>query len=338
MSAAGGNSPAAGYLFVIEVLMSSRIPRALFIVLACLAFTAPAFAQGGGGPGRGDDQAAQAAQKWRGKAELSGKITDEAGKPVEARVSFVNVEVNAGFSVMSKKNGEFKAENMKSGDWKIQVDAPNFIVWKQNVTLGDQKNPPLAVVIKRDNSPELLTKADALFKEGKNAEARAEYMKVLEAHPDLAGINRAIAYTYGKEGNHPEALKYLDLAIAKNPDDATLLQLAGASAISVSDYPRAMGYLDKIDDAALADPGPLVNAAINMITKHQPANAVKLLDRAINRFPDNPEAYFYRGFARLQLDTTDTAAAKADLEKFVATAPPNAQELAQAKDLLSKIK
>src|SRR5258708_612683 len=74
------------------------------------------------------------------------------------------------------------------------------------------------------NSPELLTKAEALFKAGQNAEARAEYMKVLEAHPDLTGINRAIAFTYGREGHHPEALKYLDLALASNPDDRMLLQ------------------------------------------------------------------------------------------------------------------
>ncbi len=319
--------------------MSSRIRRASLVLLAFLMLTAPALAQGGGRRGRGDDQAAQQdAAKWRGKAEVSGKVTDDTGKPVEARVSFVNVEVNSGYFVMSKKNGEFKGENMKAGEWKVQVDAPNFIVWKQTVTLGEQKNPPLAVVVKRDNSPELLTKADGLYKEGKNAEARAEYMKVLEAHPDLAGINRAIAFTYGKEGNHPEALKYLDLAIEKNPDDATLLQLAAASSMAVSDYPRAMGYLGKIDDASLAEPGPLVNAAINMISKRQPANAVKLLDRAIARFPTTPEAYFYRGFARLQVDTKDTDAAKADLEKFVATAAPTAPEMAQAKDLLSKIK
>jgi hypothetical protein len=28
-------------------------------------------------------------------------------------------------------------------------------------------------------------------------------MKVLEAHPDLAGINRAIAFTYGRKATIP---------------------------------------------------------------------------------------------------------------------------------------
>ena len=80
----------------------------------------------------------------------------------------------------------------------MQVEAPNFITYRQELTVANKKNA-LNVQLKRDNSPELLTKAEALFKEGKNAEARAEYMTVLAAHPELPGINRAIAFTYGRE-------------------------------------------------------------------------------------------------------------------------------------------
>ena len=60
--------------------------------------------------------------------------------------------------------------------------------------ITDSKNAPITIQLKRDNSPELLTKAEAFFKAGQNSEARAEYMQVLEAHPDLTGINRAIAF------------------------------------------------------------------------------------------------------------------------------------------------
>jgi tetratricopeptide (TPR) repeat protein len=309
--------------------VSIRSASILFLLILGLAPAAHA----------GDAQAKDKAAAWHGNAQISGKVTDEAGKGVaDAKVTFVFAPANEGFFATTKKNGEFSAKDLKPGEWRVQVDAPNFVTIRQTVTVADGKNAPLSLQLKRDNSPELLTKADALFKEGKNAEARAEYMKVLEAHPDLAGINRAIAFTYGREGNHPEALKYLDLAIANNPDDATLLQLAAASAIKVSDFPRAMGYLDKIDDSALADSRPLTDAAINMIQAHQPANAVKLLNRSIARFPAEPEPYFYRGFARLQLNQTDTADAKADLQKFVDTAPPTAQELPQAKELLARLK
>jgi regulator of sirC expression with transglutaminase-like and TPR domain len=274
---------------------------------------------------------------WRGDAEISGKVTDDAGKGVpDAKVTFIFTKSNDGFFATTKKNGEFSAKDIKAGEWRIQVDVPNFITVRQTLTVMDRKNPPIAVTLKRDNSPELLTKAEALFKAGQNAEARAEYMKVLEAHPELTGINRAIAFTYGREGHHPEALKYLDLALGSNPDDRQLLQLAAASAMQVSDYPRAMGYLAKIDEATLDDPAVLADAAVNLINKNRTADAITVLDRVIVRFPAAADSYFYRGFARLK--DGKNAEAKGDLEKYLALAPPTAPQVAQAKDLLAKIK
>src|SRR4029077_5376800 len=100
------------------------------------------------------------------------------------------------------------AKDIKEGEWRVQVDAPTFVTVRQTLTVALSKNPPLTVTLKRDNSPELLTRAESLFKAGQNAEARTEYLAVLAAHPELTAINRAIAFTYGREKNHVEALKY----------------------------------------------------------------------------------------------------------------------------------
>src|SRR6266487_947086 len=307
--------------------------RVLVAALLLLVSATPAVAQR---PRAGDSFKDKVAA-WRGDAQVSGKVTDDAGKGIpEAKVTFIFAKSNDGFFATTKKNGEFSAKDIKAGEWRIQIDAPNFITVRQNLTISDSKNPPLAVTLKRDNSPELLTKAEALFKAGQNAEARAEYMKVLEAHPDLTGINRAIAFTYGREGHHPEALKYLDLALASNPDDRMLLQLAAASAMQLSDYPRAMGYLSKIDEATLDDPAVLADAAVNLINKNRSADAITVLDRVIARFPEAADAYYYRGFAKLKANRNSEA--KGDLEKYVALAPPGAPQVAQAKELLANIK
>ncbi len=313
------------------------MPRLCASIVAILVLTVavPAFAQGR----RGDAAAAQPQPpaKWLGKGGVKGKVLDDAGTPVaDAKVTMVLAEINSGFFVTTKKNGEFEGKDMKAGEWRVQVEAPNFVVARQTVQVADKNNPPMSIQLKRDNSPELLTKAEALFKEGKLAEARTEYLAVLAAHPELTAINRAIAFTYGREKNHPEALKYLDLALAANPNDAMLLQLASASAMEVADYPRAMGYLAKIDDASLADPDPLVNAAVNLLNKRRTDDAVALLNRVIARFPNAPDPYFFRAYASLQAQKT--AEAKPDLEKYIALAPPDGQNMAQAKDLLAKIK
>jgi tetratricopeptide (TPR) repeat protein len=307
--------------------------RPCAVTLVLLVSAAPALAQ----RMRAGDSFKDKVAAWRGEAQVSGKITDEAGKGIpEAKVTFIFTKSNDGFFETTKKNGEFSAKDIKAGEWRIQVDAPNFVTVRQTLTIGDSKNAPLAVTLKRDNSPELLTKAEALYKAGQNAEARAEYMKVLEAHPDLTGINRAIAYTYGREGHHPEALKYLDLALAANPNDVILLQLAAASAMQVSDYPRAVGYLSKIDEATLDDPAVLADAAVNLINKNRTADAIGVLDRVIGRFPAAADAYYYRGFAKLKAGKN--VEAKGDLEKYLTLAPPGAPQAAQAKDLLATIK
>jgi tetratricopeptide (TPR) repeat protein len=287
--------------------------------------------------GRGDDtdRAAQGPPKWKGDASFKGKVVDEAGKPVAAaKVTFVCAEVNRGFSVTTTKNGEFEASDMKTGDWRLQVDAPNFIVIRQTIQVA-AKNAASVVVVKRDNSPELLTKAEGLFKAGQNAEARAEYLTVLAAHPELTAINQAIAFTYGREKNHPEALKYLDLALTANPNDATLLQLAAASAMELSDYPRAMGYLGRIDDAALPDPDLMVNAAMNLLNRKRSADATVVLSRMIVRFPSAPDAFFYRGYASMQAGKPTDA--KPDLEQYLKLAPADAPLVTQARDLLARI-
>jgi regulator of sirC expression with transglutaminase-like and TPR domain len=97
-----------------------------------------------------------------------------------------------------------------------------------------------------------------------------------------------------------------------------------------------MQYASKIDDASLTSADVLVNLAVNLLNKRQLPPATTILDRAIARFPEAAEAYYYRALAALQ--TQNTASAKADLEKFVALARPDAPELVQAKELLSKIK
>jgi tetratricopeptide (TPR) repeat protein len=317
-------------------LMVSRLRLVVSLLAIITVVAVPAYAQGRRGGGGGEQQP-QEPPKWKGKADVSGKILDEAGKGVEAKITLVHAELKSGFFVMTKKNGEFQAKDMKAGEWKVMIEAPKYVTVVQTVQVTEAKNAPIEARLAIDKTPELIAKGEELFKAGQFAQARAEYQKVLEAHPEAAGdVNRAIAFTYGRERNHAEALKYLDLAIAAKPTDTMLLQLAAASAMETNDFTRAMGYAGKIDDTLLTESSPLVNLGVNLLNKRQAAHATTIFDRAIARFPAEPESYYYRALSALQ--TQNTANAKADLEKFIALARPDAPELVQAKELLSKIK
>jgi tetratricopeptide (TPR) repeat protein len=105
--------------------------------------------------------------------------------------------------------------------------------------------------------------------------------------------------------------------------------------MEVSDYPRAMAYLSRVDEGAQADPDMLVNAAMNLLNRRRSADAATLLTRVIGRFPEAPDAYFYRAYASIQANKP--ADAKPDLEKYLALAPAGPQA-AKAKDLLATSK
>ena len=68
----------------------------------------------------GDSFKEKKVAEWRGDAQVSGKITDEAGKGIpEAKVTFIFAKANDGFFATTKKNGEFAAKDIKAGEWRI---------------------------------------------------------------------------------------------------------------------------------------------------------------------------------------------------------------------------
>ena len=287
------------------------------------------------------------AQDWKGDGRIFGKVVDDGGRPIaDAGVKLRLVQAsNTGPDVHTNKKGEFDAINLRGGTWNVDVEAPGFTVRKTSVALpaGEGRLPPLQITLKQDAAlarqktlQGLLGRGDELYKEGKYAEARAEYEKVLAARPDLVMVHRSIALTYGREHDYPNALKELDAVLEKEPNQGQLLQLAVDAALQMGDAQRATQYLSRIDPASLADPIAAVNIAITALNKNQPSVAVQALDPMVARFPQAPDPYYYRALAELQLQQLDKA--KADLQKFVTIAPADSKEAQQAREMLDRLK
>jgi tetratricopeptide (TPR) repeat protein len=286
------------------------------------------------------------AQDWTGDSRIQGKVVDENGQPVQGAILKLRfASENAGPDVRTDKHGEFSAIALAGGTWNIDVEAPGFIVRKLSVSVpgGDGRIPPLDITLKKDVAAEqqkqlqgLLAKGDELYKQGRFAEARAEYEKVLAARPDLMEVHRSIALTYGRQHDYANALKEMDIVLAKYPDDNTLLLLAADAAMRLGDASRAQQYASRLDMAKMNDTDPIVNLAITMLNKNQPNLAIQTLDPLVARFPQAPDPYYYRALAELQLQQMDKA--RADLEKFLPLAQPGSKQAQQAKEMLAQIK
>jgi tetratricopeptide (TPR) repeat protein len=284
-------------------------------------------------------------QDWKGTSRISGTVVDEAGKPVAGASVMLRVaSSNAGPDLKTNNRGEFSALGLAGGAWNLDVSAPGYVTGKVSVTVPEQgRLPNVRVTLAADKAgaeakqlQALLAKGNALVAAGKFAEARAEYEKVLAARPDLVEIHRSIALTYGREKNYAAALKELDQVLAQDPGNVQLLQLAVDSALQLGQLDLASRYLSQIDMAKVQDPSTITNIAVVALNRNQPTLAVRVLDPMVERFPQAAESYYYRALAELQLQQMEKA--KADLEKFVAMAPPDSKEAQQAKDMLGKLK
>ncbi len=317
--------------------MTRKTSRILVAVLVAMAMTTAGYTQGRRGGG-------QAAPEWQGKGRISGKVLDENGKGAKDMIVLLrHADLMSGPNVKTNGKGEFDVKNLKAGGWLVRVQPDGYLISQAEVTLPDNgrvEDVELKLEVDRteEQMAELQTQlavADDLFKQGKFAEARAEYERVLAARPDVMALHRSIAYTYGREGNHAKALDEFDLALAGDDTNLEMLQLAAASSIEVKQPDRALAYLDRIVAGQVLDPEMLNNFAINMINKGFNPQAIKLLDRIVNEYPMAAMPLFLRGMAKLRMSNNEGG--KADLEKFVELAPPDSPQLQQARDILAKI-
>jgi Tfp pilus assembly protein PilF len=180
-----------------------------------------------------------------------------------------------------------------------------------------------------------LEKAADLVKQGKFADARAIYQGILSAHPDAYQVEPYIARTYYAEHQIDPAIEHLRAALAKDPNnvDVKLLLANVLTEKGATDESRQL--LASIDESKINDPSTFVNAGIGLINQKQPAEALGWFEKAIAKFPQAPDAYYYRGITQLQLGNNDKA--KADLTKFLSMAP-DAPEAKTAKGILEMLK
>ena len=93
---------------------------------------------------------------------------------------------------------------------------------------------------------------------------------------------------------------------------------------------EAQKIFDSIDLTKVEDPAPFINLAITKINDQKSDEAIALLEKLIARFPKESNLFYYRG--RAYLAAKKLPEAKADLEKFVAAALPDARELPDAQE------
>ncbi|MGE5242773.1 MAG: tetratricopeptide repeat protein [Betaproteobacteria bacterium] len=286
---------------------------------------------------------AASAQDWRGVGRISGKVTDEAGQPLEGVVVTAHLMGSEGGpKVKTNKKGEWAINGINGGQWDLDFEKDGYEVAKKSASIQEHTlMPPMTVAMKKAAvDPNVAIRADLekaaeLIKEQKFAEARAIYQDILAKHPDAYQVEPYIARTYYAEHNLDAAAEHLRASLAKEPDNIQVKTLLAQVLAEKGDAEGSQQIIASIDESKITNPDTLLNVGIGMLNAKKPADAMTWFDKTIARFPQYPDAYYYRGITQLQEGRND--AAKADLAKYLELAPDGA-EAATAKQILEKLK
>ena len=289
----------------------------------------------------------------RGKTKAQGKVVDEQGQPLgDVIVAAVMNGMDKPFQTAKSNNkGEWKVENLAAGKWKFYFGGKEGLEEKGvDMEVGESGtvNVPEVKLGKPVDHDAVISaeiqKAAGLMQGGKPAEARKIYEDILAKYPQAqppfrAQVYGAIAQTYVAENNAVGAAEQLKKATEADPSN-TDLQLVYGEMLMQSNDPAQKAQGEKIllgmDISKVKDPFPYMNVVIGQINAQKPDDALALLNKLMTQFPTDTTLYYYRG--RANLAAKKLPEAKADLEKFVAGAPPSARELADAKKILEQMK
>ncbi len=150
----------------------------------------------------------------------------------------------------------------------------------------------------RTNVADLLDRADALRRQGDDAAAEREFVKILRADPNSAKAHLGLAKIHHAKGQLPQALQEYSEAIQADPNDAfafvgrAIASGAGGDLKAASaDYEQAIRVNP---DLAVAHVG--LGAILTRLNR--PDEAIAACTRAIALDSKNAKAYYNRGVAR----------------------------------------
>lgn len=135
-----------------------------------------------------------------------------------------------------------------------------------------------AITVKKSSYSRLYHAAKALSEANEYAASTEKYLALHELAPDSTAVLSRIANNYIKLEDNANAIKYLEMGLENNPEDATTLKFTAILYEKSGDFLNALSYYDKY---IVIEPGNyelIFNCGMTSITK------IKDYDRAIGYF------------------------------------------------------
>jgi len=157
-----------------------------------------------------------------------------------------------------------------------------------------------------------LAQAVSLHQRGEIARAQALYRQVLESQPGNGDALHLLGVTCTQSGRFEEALRLIDRAIARKPDEAACHANRGKALAGLGRLPEALASYDRAVALAPAYPEAHLNRGNALRALGRNEQALVSYDRALELAPAYAEAHSNRGNALMDLRRLSEALASYD--------------------------
>ncbi len=284
------------------------------------------------------------AQDWKGAGRIEGTVTDQAGAPIPGATVKANcAERGGGTTIESDKKGRWVLGGIVGCNWAFDVSASGYVTKQFPIRLPGEsaRLAPVRVTLNKAApgvAPELqaaAAKADAAYKEGRFAEARAEYEKLIALRPDLAPIAyQQIGFSYVQEKQFDKAVEALEKVLATDPGNAQIRAIAAQAALEGRMVEKARSLLSGLDETQISA-DVCFNMGINFFNAGEVKDAIAYFTKTVAKDATYVDAYYRRALA--YLGQGQMAEAKADFQKVVEL-QPDGEMATMSKKALEQLK
>ena len=261
--------------------------------------------------------------KWTQLQLVLANAYEAQGRPGDALAIYENLEsmYPTNLEILMMHGVALTRMQDKEGERKVyekalQIAPENLVVLEQlvNLDVSDKKFDVATGLVNRElqkypNQPVLqFLSAAVLVAEGKQVEAQASLLKILQQNPTNADAGILLAQSYAAAGQNDKAIAQLDTVLDKDSGNASaLLQVALAYSSLKENKKAADAYerllkIDPRNSAALNNLAYIYNEYLNNLDR-----AYELAQQARQLLPNDPATADTLGWASFKRGSYDTA-------------------------------
>jgi len=259
-----------------------------------------------------------AAQDWKGKGRFIGVVLDEANLPLAGvKVKLINTAANAGFEVVTDKDGKFTAAWLRKGAWNVDFEKFGYEIKKIFVDITEvAKNPDVKINLKKsvgltisDDLKKELLAANELYAQQNYQGALDGYNALLLKNPDAYIIYKNVGNCYFAMEQYEKAEEAYLKILAKDATSADAMVQVGNTYANRNLNDKALEWYNKIEIEKITDATVLLNIGINYLNLGKTEVALKYFKQAVKVSPTDLDAIYRLGVAYISLQNNVDAIA-----------------------------